>query len=392
MNRIIKKIEQVMHGSPKNNFFFRYFLYLISLFYSGTVKAREISYKKSIIRSKRLPCIVVSIGNLTLGGTGKTPMTIYTAQLVKQLGYKVVIISRGYKGSAEKSGTIVSDGQTIFSGPETAGDEPFLMALRLKDIPVVVGKNRFKAGMTAVKEFDPDVLILDDAFQHLQLERDINVVLLDHKSPLGNTFLLPRGALREPVSSLLRGDLFVFTRFDLRFNIESNSFDSMLLKQFIRKKPVLNSSHKPYIFGVAKKNRSICLDDLKACSGIFNKKYDPAFLKGQRVFVFSGLANNNGFYSSVAALKCDITDFFKYPDHHFYSDKELEAISRTAIENKVDFILTTDKDYVKIACRISWPVDLVVIGVKISFQDPLVFNNFIKKRLVEASASGIYGY
>ncbi|MBU4464115.1 MAG: tetraacyldisaccharide 4'-kinase, partial [Proteobacteria bacterium] len=214
-DKIRTKIKSIMTGKDKTCFFsMGSFLFIISLAYGYAVKLREFCYKIGIVKSKRLLCAVISIGNITVGGTGKTPMTIKVAQIIRRLGYKVAIISRGYKGGAEKTGGIVSNGHTILMESDKAGDEPFMMASKLKDIPVVVGQNRYKAGWLAIKEFDPDVIVLDDAFQHLNLKRDIDIVLLDCEHPFGNAHLLPRGILREPISALKRSDAFVLTRFD----------------------------------------------------------------------------------------------------------------------------------------------------------------------------------
>ena len=196
-------------------FFLGYFLSMASKIYGGGVKLRQKLYQKGLVKSKRLPCMVISVGNLSVGGTGKTPMTIYLANLIQDFGNKAVVISRGYKGRAEKAGGIVSDGKVLLMGPETAGDEPYMMAVKLKNVPVIVGKNRFEAGMLAVRTFKPEVLVLDDAFQHLKLERDLDLVLLDCQRPFGNGHMLPRGIMREPVSALSRADALILTRSDV---------------------------------------------------------------------------------------------------------------------------------------------------------------------------------
>ena len=162
MASIKKKIKRIMKSREKTRLFsLGALLFVFSMFYGGAVKLRGILFRKGVLRSKRLPCMVVSIGNLTLGGTGKTPMTIYLAKLIQSLGYKIAVISRGYKGKSERTGGIVSDGQATLMGPDKAGDEPVMMAAGLKNIPVIVGKNRYEAGMLAVKKFKPDILVLD---------------------------------------------------------------------------------------------------------------------------------------------------------------------------------------------------------------------------------------
>ncbi len=224
MSNIKQKIKAIMTDEGKSRLLsFESFLFVISLLYGGVVKLREFFYKKKMLKSERLPCKVISVGNVTVGGTGKTPMTIYVAELLNRLGYKVAILSRGYKGGAEKTGGIVSDGRTIFMEPDMSGDEPFMLAAKLKNTPVIVGKNRFEAGMLAIKKFKPDIIVLDDAFQHLKLVRDINLVLSDCRRPFGNTHMLPRGTLREPLSALLRGDAFILTRSDAPMSAHSET-------------------------------------------------------------------------------------------------------------------------------------------------------------------------
>ena len=374
IDEIRTKIEAVMTGNGKNRLFsFGSFLFMVSLVYGGAVKLREALYKKSVLRSKKLPCFVISIGNLTVGGTGKTPMTIYVAKLVKRLGYKVSVISRGYRGSAEKTGGIVSDGRRIFMGADAAGDEPYMMATKLKNIPVIVGQNRFKAGMRAVRKFDPDVIVLDDAFQHIKLVRDINLVLLDYRHPFGNTHLLPRGVLREPISALKRGNAFILTRSDATsdgdFSVSGFSEERLKakLKRFKYNAPIFKTFHIPNIYVVIKGKTSAC-------------RYGPEFLQGRRAFAFSGLANNHDFHRTIAGFKCVVTGFLGFPDHHPYSDMDLENIVRSAKDTGANCLITTEKDYVRIAHRITWPIDLVVIGLDSSFADD-GFNAFVKAKL-----------
>lgn len=139
-------------------------------------------------------------------------MTIYLATMLRQMGHRVVILSRGYGGRAEKTGIVVSDGYEILCEPEVAGDEPFMMASKSRGVPVLVGGDRYKSGMRAISEFDPDTILLDDGFQHRRLRRDLDLVLVDADNMLGNGYLMPRGVLREPASSLERGNAIIFTR------------------------------------------------------------------------------------------------------------------------------------------------------------------------------------
>ena len=368
-----RKIEAIMTaGGESRSLFFKSFLFAISIGYGGLVKLRENLYKKGFLQSKRLPCTVISIGNITVGGSGKTPMTIYMAELIKHLGYGVAIISRGYKGQAEKIGGVVCDGCMICMGPDEAGDEPFMISERLKTVPVIVGQNRFKAGILAIKEFKPDVLLLDDAFQHLKLNRDIDLVLLDSKKPFGNTYLFPRGTLRETASALLRGDAVIFTRSGVG---KPAALDQ--IKRIVPKKPIFHSFHTPYIYKIITGNSLQSPDRLNISS-----MYDFDIFKRKRVFAFSGIASNDDFRRTIESFRCELENFSGFPDHHPYSNRELDEIVKSAMDLSAEFIFTTEKDYVRIAHKIKWPIDLVVIGIEISFgENDIAFKSFIKSRL-----------
>jgi len=379
MKRIINKIEIIMAGGNENPILsLESFLYAMSIIYGVGLRLRQNFYKRNILRSNRLPCVVISVGNLTVGGTGKTPMTMLVAKRIQRLGYKVVVMSRGYKGRAEKNGGIVSDGRTIFMGAETAGDEPYMMAKRLENVPVVVGRNRFKTGMLAAKKFVPDVLVLDDAFQHLRLVRDIDLVLLDCRRPFGNQHILPRGLLREPIDALERSDAFILTRSDLVPRVEKTSLLAKL-EGILPGKAIFCtfyvSSIQKVVAGVGGKTGGTN-GSLSKCG--------TASLRGRHVFAFSGLADNQDFLRTVPNFKCVVTGALKFPDHHPYSERDLDNIVQSAKRSKADCLVTTEKDYVRIAHRIAWPMDLAVVGIESAFgDDDQSFNAFLKTRLKE---------
>jgi len=361
-------------GDEDRPVWLRLFLSLISYGYGAVVKFRYALYQKKIPRTQQLPCMVISVGNITAGGTGKTPMTIHLAKMIERLGCHVAVISRGYKGRAERTGGVVCDGRSILMAPDMAGDEPFMIAKALKTIPVVVGQNRFKAGMQAIKEFKVDVVLLDDGFQHLRLDRDLNLVLLDYKDPFGNGHLLPRGSLREPVGSLFRGDAFVLTRYD--------SFKDTAINRSNRLppgKPVFISSHRPFVSYIFKGGDIGVESDFPELS-----VSNSGFLKGHPAVCFSGIARNDDFLHTVNNIGCKVIRFFSFPDHHRYSDRDINEIIDAAKQTKSKFILTTEKDFVRIQQKIVWPCDFVVIDVKIFFEpDEKPFNRFIKSRIEE---------
>lgn len=188
-------------------------LVALSRLYGLGVGLRLRLYQTKILRQRALPCFVISIGNIVAGGTGKTPMTLYTAELLKKIGKKPVVVSRGYGGSYKEDSLVVFDGGHVFSTPDECGDEPFMMAHR-RLCPVVVSKDRFRAGMRALSlDPRPGAVVLDDGFQHIKLKRDLDILLFDFKHPLGNGRLLPAGRLRErPRTWGKRADALVFTR------------------------------------------------------------------------------------------------------------------------------------------------------------------------------------
>jgi tetraacyldisaccharide 4'-kinase len=373
--QLTQKIEAVMTGKKIPGPLLHFLLTLLSMLYGIGVRLRTFLYDQGVFQTRKLPCAVISIGNLTVGGTGKTPMTIYLAQLLRDIGYKPAVISRGYKGLAEKKGGIVSDRQKVFLSPEVAGDEPFMMAQKLTDIPVLVGADRFRIGMKAVEQFSPDVIIFDDAFQHRHLERDLEILLVDDKTLFGNRCLLPRGILREPVSEISRSDLLVLTRCSERLNSGFNQ-----LAELAPGKPIFKSFHEPYVYGVFSSTDKTDKKDTDRFSITASQSFD--FLKMAKVIVFSGIAKNGDFQATVANLVGGLLGAIGFSDHHQYTESDFRLIAAKAKESSAEFLVTTEKDYVKIAGKLKSPVDIVVIGIGVSFHnDERRFIKFIKDKV-----------
>jgi tetraacyldisaccharide 4'-kinase len=374
-----KKIESIINGkdeippSPLVSL-----LSTASALYGAVQRLRANCYRQNLLRSQKLPCSVISVGNITVGGTGKTPLTIYLAQKLQQAGVRVTVISRGYKGSAEKDGGIVSDGKNLLMNSEQAGDEPFLIASRLKEIPVIVGKNRFEAGLLAVDQFQPEVIVLDDAFQHLKLKRDIDLVLLDCNQPFGNSHLLPRGKLREPVEALTRATACILTRAQSTTD-EAASASLSKIKSLLLQVPVFTSSHDPYFYAV-KSGAQIPLHEIAN----FLSPHELEEIKQQKVFAFSGIARNDDFRRTVDKNGFNTIGFCEFSDHHRYSRNDLARIVRTAQEAGADCLITTEKDHARIAHQKPLSMDMVVVGVNITFGgggDGQDFISFIQNQL-----------
>ena len=353
-------------------------LYAVSLVYTGIVTSRAYLYKHGVFQSKKLPCTVISIGNLAVGGTGKTPLTMYIAQFLSGLGQKVAIISRGYGGGKEGNGGVVTDGHRICMDQNAAGDEPYLMAQRLEGVPVLIGKNRYAAGMFAVKEFKSQILLLDDGFQHLQIYRDLNLLLLDATRPFGNGYLLPRGVLRESMGQLCRGDVVILTRSD---GSPQGTLDHLVEKKLVVGKRVFRCRHVPM-----RLTRAKAKVPLSSFQGAVN---DMFTLRGRRVLAFSGIARNDSFQSTVSDLGCTVTTFLTFPDHHPYSRDDIDKILQTAAHHKVEWLLTTEKDYVRLAHhQLEWPLELLAIGIDISFgEDQEGFHRLLTETLPESASA-----
>lgn len=384
MELLKKKVESIMtdNGIQKGIPLER-FLMGLSHCYDGILKIRDRFYQNNPSRSRQLPCMVISVGNITVGGTGKTPMTVYLATMLKNYGYRVAIVSRGYGGKASGTGGIVCDGKKILLPAHMAGDEPHMMAKQLRDIPIVVGSNRYQAGLLAIEKFSPHILLLDDGFQHRKLKRDLDILLLDANHPFGNGHLLPRGTLREPVAMIQRADIMILTR------AGSSAPEKPLLEQlsknglesFAEHTPLFLSSHKPYLHSV------IQPDDHETGRCMTSSENDLSVLNGKSVFAFSGIAKNTDFRESAATLGCRIAGYLEFSDHHEYNEKDFSGIMQAARKNNAEMVITTEKDFSRIAGRFQCPLPLAVIGVSISIHEEKKFQELIFKKIEKYNLS-----
>lgn len=313
-------------------------------------------YKTGILKTKILPVPVISIGNITAGGTGKTPTVMMIAELLKGMGKKVAVLSRGYKGKAEgeinphtltegkneqpcaKSAghsqqgvgvNVVSDGNKVFMNPLQSGDEPYMMAAMLKGIPVITGSDRYKTGMYAIEKFGAEVILMDDGYQHVQLNRNLNILLLDSNSPFGNGYLLPRGTLREPPSYINRADV-ILLNLKSRGTHESGSSNLKVnLKENI---PICKSQYVSEGFVDINGNRAISLDGVK----------------GKKGFAFCGIASPDSFKNSLTEVGINIKGFVSFEDHYQFNRGDIESLISKAKETGSEILITTEKDAVKL--------------------------------------------
>ena len=310
------------------------FLYSLMAFFSFLygigIRFRLWAYRTGLFKRGSLPGFVVSIGNITCGGTGKTPATLMLAKWASDEGYKVGILSRGHGGKYRTKVHVVSDGKDIRSDSLLSGDEPILLARELKGIPVILSKKRYLAGMYAHRKYGTDFFILDDGFQHLELKRDIDLVLIDARSPFGNCRVLPAGPLREPVDQLQRADAFIITRSGIG---DAAKRSRELLEKRFPSIPIFSADHQP----------------VKLIFPDQNEDRSPDFLKDKRVLAFAGIANPEAFRETLIKLGTAPVYFKSFRDHHRFKREEIEDLILKAEKVGADYILTTEKDWMRIA-------------------------------------------
>lgn len=346
LDRLAKFTADVIYDRVRGRavWFFAGFLRGLSFLFSGIVRLRLFLYETRILRNQPLGCLVVVVGNLTVGGTGKTPVVEKFARNLARRGRKVAILSRGYKSKKERvykkfwrwmthgeetPPKIVSDGEQVLLGSFEAGDEPYMLARNLLpcQVLVIVDKDRVKAGRYAIKHYGVDTLVLDDGFQYLPLKGRLNLLLVDKTNPFGNGHLLPRGILREPIEHLSRASYVFITKSDGREDPD--------LRALIRSRnpgaDIIECTHQPQYF------RNIRSEE----------EHPLEWIRGRKVAALSGIATPESFEAFVVRYGAEIRYCERYLDHHRYSHLELERFYRNAARAGVSCVVTTEKDAVR---------------------------------------------
>lgn len=307
----------------------------LSIFYNIAVRIRNFFYDKNLIKPTKLNAYVVSIGNLTTGGTGKTPLTMEIARYFKEnLNKKVVILSHGYGGRLSVKGVnLISDGKNIFSTPDLAGDEPWLIASNLADIPVLTSKNRINSGKYAIDKLGAEVLILDDGFQHRKLYRDLNLLVVDLYKKFGNNRLLPAGPLREPLGEIKRADKVLIVSKKPNDRSETQLFQELTAK--------FNDKYSKKTFLCRFKPGEI-----------FNIKNNDIFDPLLRVYAFAAIAQPEFFFNYLKNKNITLAYTREYSDHHIYSEEDLLNMLNEAKKLDAQALVTTEKDAVKLIALI----------------------------------------
>jgi tetraacyldisaccharide 4'-kinase len=317
----------------------REILYALSFIYERLVQLRLYFYRKRILRERALGCLVISVGNLTVGGTGKTPIVEKFARALQAGGRRVAILSRGYKSVPRKRRwldrlrrdadppRVVSDGKSLLLDSLTAGDEPYMLAHNLKDVIVLVDKDRVKSGRFAIDKWNVDTLLLDDGLQYLHLKHRLDMVLVDRQAPFGNEFLLPRGTLREAPRNLRRASYIFITK----NTGESNETLIERIRRYNRTAEIIECAHKPLYLQNVFTGEQLPLERLR-----------DTFIGS-----ICGIAAPESFEGALKKLGAHVDLAKRYIDHHYYTEAELTTFINRCIRRDLAMIVTTEKDAVR---------------------------------------------
>jgi tetraacyldisaccharide 4'-kinase len=341
----------------------RWLLHLLSKIYARLMWARVRCFDERLAPVHSLGCLVISVGNLTVGGTGKTPVVEKFARALTDGGRRVAILSRGYKSTPlplhqrildafrpiedQTPPRLVSDGRAILLDSAMAGDEPFMLASNLKDVVVLVDKNRIKSGLYAIKNFRVDTLLLDDGYQYLYLKERIDILLVDREAPFGNRHILPRGTLREPPEHLRRADYIFITKCD--------GSDLSDLKAELR-------GYNPHAEFIECKHEPLHLEDI-----VTGERKPLEFLQEARVGALSGIARPESFEEGLRRLGAQVLFSRRYADHHRFSEDEIHNMIQRTKGRGARMVITTEKDAVRLPRleRTALPLYFLRVEIKI---------------------------
>ena len=351
-------------------------LYCFSMIYRLLVNMKLAGYKVGIFRREKLDCFVISLGNVTVGGTGKTPTAQRLARDIRDMGYRVVILNRGYRAKWHGDVGVVSDGETLHMPASEAGDEAFMLAKHLPSVPVLIGAERAVTGRYAIEHFGAEVAILDDGYQHWQLQRDLDILLVDAVNVFGNGHILPRGTLREPISHISRADVCLMTKVDQAAEGSREHIRSTV-HRYNEDALIMESIHQPRcLIPMVEWYKNISGDGL-----------DVSEIRGKHIMAVSAIGNPASFEQTLSDLGAVIIESLRYPDHHDYTMKEMEEVLHQAEAQGVEAIVITEKDAVKIPAEVvqeEWGIPVYVICVEVTFQSGTdEFRSMLQEKLQE---------
>ena len=367
--RLLKVISKEVNG--KRAACLRGFLKSLSWIFVALVQLRLLLHRHRIIRASTLGCQVISVGNITVGGTGKTPIVETFARSLQQKGRKVAILSRGYKSrktplwekilkKEERLPRVVSDGERLLLNSDLAGDEPYMLASNLPDAVVLVDKDRVKSGKYAIRKFGCDTLVLDDGFQYLKLQHRLDIVLVDYTNPFGYRRVLPRGLLREPMRNLKRAGFIFITKCPPEGAPELKA----RLRELNPRAEISECRHSP-----------------KYLENLYTREQTGLdFLQGLKISAVSGIAVPESFENGLRKLGAEIVHSARYADHHRYTQQEIIETINQAAEAGAEVIVTTEKDAVRFPLLDRCDLPVIFLRVEIEMlSGSEAFNDWIDR-------------
>jgi tetraacyldisaccharide 4'-kinase len=324
----------------------------IAFFYQLGTNVRGLFYQIGFLKRVKLPAKVISVGNITVGGTGKTPVVIDLAKRFTDAGYKVAVLSRGYKRKSKEAYVVVSDGNGNFASCEESGDEPFLIAKSVPKSVVIVGSKRVETGRIACEKYGCNLILLDDGFQHWALARDLDIVLIDYYDNPENDALLPAGRLREGLDALRRAQYVVVTK------VPSDADEGKLAdlkSQIINHAPEAKLSHCSFVYKSLTK-----IDD--------SLEHNLDELKEKPVLAFSGIARPQSFITSLEGLGITVVAEVDFPDHHWFSADDMKAVVEEMKDSSAVLAVTTAKDAVRISPELHPDMPVYVLNLATSWE------------------------
>ncbi len=336
-------------------------LRLSAFLYRKIIELRNALYDKGVLDTHDLGARTISIGNITAGGTGKTPLVAYVANILAARGETVCILTRGYGRKDARNRVLVSNGEQILAEPDVAGDEPVELAKRLLGKAVVIADaDRVAAAEWALRKFGVTAFILDDAFQHRKAKRDVDIVCIDATDPFGAGKVLPAGRLREPLQNIARSDVIVITRANLVENVEN------------LKSEVLDLSPGSRIF--VSENKIIRLTELENFHAMRQEIKNGEILR--KAFGFCGIGNPDNFFDQLRQENIEVVSTCVFRDHHVYTEPDVAKIERLAAESKAEILLTTAKDAVKLS-HLKFNTPCFVVEMEIVIDEAGAFSAMI---------------
>ncbi len=338
--------------------------------YELAVRLRVAAYETEYRKPKRLSATVIAIGNITLGGTGKTPMVAYIARYVKSEDHSVAVLTRGYGRTSSGMRVLNAEGDSTHNckahnSYSEFGDEPVMLARALPDIPIVINKDRYEGGRWAIDALGAEVLVLDDAYQHLALARDLNILLIDATDPFGGFEMVPFGRLREPLYAVKRADLVIITRADKPFDQDQAN---AIIKHFCGNKvPVMHA------YASITHLRHIETGEM----------YETNQFTGWNAAVVCGIGNPQAFADDILQVGINIVSENFFPDHHAFTEQDLDRVTHAAQDAGADLIITTEKDAVRLEGLKHGAVPVYAAQLEIQSEDDVRLKSLLLRTLVK---------